>query len=203
RAAGNVARAGIRRDPPRPFRRSRRTIQLEADLDPELVCRLADVVHHPNNLAASISWGSLLFDGPLAGAHLPLHVRSELCGRLPGHQRSAGVVAVATEGSAFVRSTIASCARSPRWSRCWLRRWRLAYRSRTHSATGAFQGCCGDGWFFNRLRGLKPSSFAMRTSAGESRQRRAASAHALSSATFCAIDVLDRSLNAKRPACTD
>jgi hypothetical protein len=31
---------------------------------------------------------------------------------------------------------------------------------------------------------LKPSSFAMRTSAGESRQRRAASAHALSSATF-------------------
>ena len=63
---------------------ARRTIQLEADLDPELVCRLADVVHHPNNLAASISSGSFLFDGPLAGAHLPLHVRSELCGRLPG-----------------------------------------------------------------------------------------------------------------------
>jgi dATP pyrophosphohydrolase len=32
--------------------------------------------------------------------------------------------------------------------------------------------------------------------------RRAASAHALSSATFSAIDVLERSLNAKRPACT-
>lgn len=64
---------------------ARRTIQLEADLDPELVCRLADVVHHPNNLAAaSISSGSCLFDGPLAGAHLPLHVRSKLCGWLPG-----------------------------------------------------------------------------------------------------------------------
>jgi 3-polyprenyl-4-hydroxybenzoate decarboxylase len=63
---------------------ARRTIQLEADLDPELVGRLADVVHHPNNLAASISSGSFLFDGPLAGAHLPLHVRCELCGRLPG-----------------------------------------------------------------------------------------------------------------------
>ena len=37
---------------------ARRTIQLEADLDPELVGRLADVVHHPNNLAASISSGS-------------------------------------------------------------------------------------------------------------------------------------------------
>src|SRR5205823_2889945 len=36
---------------------ARRTIQLEADLDPELVGRLADVVHHPNNLAAPISWG--------------------------------------------------------------------------------------------------------------------------------------------------
>ena len=34
---------------------ARLKIQLEADLDPELVCRLADVVHHPNNLAASIS----------------------------------------------------------------------------------------------------------------------------------------------------
>ena len=62
---------------------ARRTIQLEADLDPELVGRLADVVHHPNNLAASISSGSFLFDGPLVGAHPPLHVRSELCGRLP------------------------------------------------------------------------------------------------------------------------
>jgi len=30
---------------------ARRTIQLEADLDPELVCRLADVVHHWKNLA--------------------------------------------------------------------------------------------------------------------------------------------------------
>ena len=29
---------------------ARRTIQLEADLDPELVCHLADVVHHANNL---------------------------------------------------------------------------------------------------------------------------------------------------------
>ena len=37
---------------------ARLKIQLEADLDPELVCRLADVVHHPNNLAASISSGS-------------------------------------------------------------------------------------------------------------------------------------------------
>src|SRR5438045_9184426 len=55
---------------------ARLKIQLEADLDPELVCRLADVVHHPNNLAASISSGSFLFDGPLAGTHLPLHVRS-------------------------------------------------------------------------------------------------------------------------------
>ena len=62
---------------------ARRTIQLEADLDPEVVCRLAEVVHHPNNLAASISSGSFLFDGPLAGAHLPLHVRSELCGGCP------------------------------------------------------------------------------------------------------------------------
>src|ERR1700687_2592670 len=121
---------------------------------------------------------------------------------LASHQMSAGVVRVATEGSAFVRSTLACCVRSRRWRRCSLRRWRLAYRSRTHSATGAFHGCCGDGWFFNRLRGLKPSSFAMRTSAGESRQRRAASAHALSSATFSAIDALERSLNAKRPACT-
>jgi hypothetical protein len=42
----------------------------------------------------------------------------------------------------------------------------------------------------------------MRTSAGESRQRRAASAHALSSATFSAIDMLERSFNAKRPAHT-
>ena len=74
---------------------------------------------------------------------------------LASHQMSAGVVGVATEGSAFVRSTIASCARSRRWRRCSLRRWRLAYRSRTHSATGAFYGCCGDGWFFNKLRGLK------------------------------------------------
>jgi len=121
---------------------------------------------------------------------------------LASHQLSAGVVGVATEGFAFVRSTIASCARSRRWRRCSLRRWRLAYRSRTHSATGAFQGCCGDGWFFNRLRGLKPSSFAMRTSAGESRQRRAASAHALSIATFSAIGLLEPSLNAKRPART-
>src|SRR6266699_4405998 len=122
---------------------------------------------------------------------------------LASHQMSAGVVGVATEGSAFVRSIMASCARSRRLRRCSLRRWLLAYRSRTHSATDAFQGCCGDGWFFNRLRGLKPSSFAMRTSAGESRKRGAASAHALSSATFSAIDVLDRSLNAKRPAWTD
>ena len=83
------------------------------------------------------------------------------------------------EGSACVRSTGACCARSRRWRRCSLRRSRLAYMSPTHSATGAFHGCCGDGWFFSRLRGLKPSSFAMRTSAGESRQRRAASAHAL------------------------
>ena len=37
-----------------------RTIQLEADLDPEVVCPLADVVHHPNNLAASISSGSFV-----------------------------------------------------------------------------------------------------------------------------------------------
>src|SRR5437879_3816853 len=117
---------------------------------------------------------------------------------LASHQLSSGVVGVATDGCALVRSTIASCARSRRWRRCSLRRWRLAYRSRTHSATGAFQGCCGDGWFFNRLRGLKPSSFAMRTSAGESRQRRAASAHALSSATFSAIGLLEPSLNAKR-----
>jgi hypothetical protein len=62
---------------------ARRTIQLEADLDPELVGRLADVVHHPNNLAASISSGSFLFDGPLAGAHLPLHVRSDYADGCP------------------------------------------------------------------------------------------------------------------------
>lgn len=84
---------------------ARRTIQLEADLDPELVCRLADVVHYPNNLAASISWGSFLFDGPLAGAHLPLHVRSELCGRLPGellHRRRVRQSDPAPEGSGRV-----------------------------------------------------------------------------------------------------
>jgi hypothetical protein len=84
---------------------ARRTIQLEADLDPEVVCRLADVVHHPNNLAASISSGSFLFDGPLAGAHLPLHVRSELCGRLPGellHRRRVRQSDPAPEGSGRV-----------------------------------------------------------------------------------------------------
>jgi hypothetical protein len=84
---------------------ARRTIQLEADLDPELVCRLADVVQHPNNLAASISSGSFLFDGPLAGAHLPLHVRSELCGRLPGellHRRGVRQSDPAPEGSGRV-----------------------------------------------------------------------------------------------------
>jgi hypothetical protein len=84
---------------------ARRTIQLEADLDPEVVCRLADVVHHPNNLAASISSGSFLFDGPLAGAHLPLHVRSELCGRLPCellHRRRVRQSDPAPEGSGRV-----------------------------------------------------------------------------------------------------
>ena len=84
---------------------ARRTIQLEADLDPELVCRLADVVHHPNNLAASISSGSFLFDSPLAGAHLPLHVPSELCGRLPGellHRRRVRQSDPAPEGSGRV-----------------------------------------------------------------------------------------------------
>ena len=43
---------------------ARRTIQLETDLDPEVVCRLADVVHHPNNLAASISSGSFFVRRP-------------------------------------------------------------------------------------------------------------------------------------------
>jgi hypothetical protein len=84
---------------------ARRTIQLEADLDPEVVCRLADVVHHPNNLAASISSGSFLSDGPLAGAHLPLHVRSELCGRLPCellHRRRVRQSDPAPEGSGRV-----------------------------------------------------------------------------------------------------
>ena len=62
---------------------ARRTIQLETDLDPEVVCRLGDVVHHPNNLAASISSGSFLYDGPLAGTHLPLHVRSSYADGCP------------------------------------------------------------------------------------------------------------------------
>src|SRR5438105_10993458 len=68
---------------------------------PKWVCRLADVVHHPNNLAASISSGSFLFDGPLVGAHLPLHVRSELCGGLPGellHRRRVRESDPAPEG---------------------------------------------------------------------------------------------------------
>jgi hypothetical protein len=43
-------------------------MQLEANLDPEVLCRLADLVHHPNDLVASISSGSCLFDGPLTGA---------------------------------------------------------------------------------------------------------------------------------------
>src|ERR1700687_3049189 len=53
---------------------------------------------------------------------------------LASHQMSAGVVGVATERSAFVRSTLASCARSRRWRRCSLRRWRLAYRARIQHA---------------------------------------------------------------------
>jgi polyprenyl P-hydroxybenzoate/phenylacrylic acid decarboxylase-like protein len=40
-----------------------RTIQLEAGLDPMDVCALADVVHDPNDLAASISSGSFLTIG--------------------------------------------------------------------------------------------------------------------------------------------
>jgi len=58
---------------------------------------------------------------------------------LASHQISARFVGVATEGSAFVGSTSASKARSRRWRRCSLRRSRLAYRSRIHSATGAWR----------------------------------------------------------------
>src|ERR1700686_3847190 len=36
---------------------------------------------------------------------------------LASHQMSAGVVGVATEGSGFVRSTLASCPGSRRWHR--------------------------------------------------------------------------------------
>jgi 3-polyprenyl-4-hydroxybenzoate decarboxylase len=43
---------------------ARRTIQLEADLDPELVGRLAEVVHHPNNLAASTFVGLIFVRRP-------------------------------------------------------------------------------------------------------------------------------------------
>ena len=99
-------------------------------------------------------------------------------------QKSARIV-----GAATVRSGLAVFAVSRRRRRCSVRRWRRAYSSRTHSATGAFHGCCGEGTFFRRLRGLKPSSFAICTSAAESRQRRAASVHSLSIPSFfSAID---------------
>jgi hypothetical protein len=55
---------------------------------------------------------------------------------------------------------------------------------------------------FRRLRGLKPSSFAICTSAAESRQRRAASVHSLSIPSFfSAIDEALPRLKQKRPAC--
>jgi polyprenyl P-hydroxybenzoate/phenylacrylic acid decarboxylase-like protein len=39
---------------------AKRTIELEGGIDPAEVCRLADVVHDPNDLAAPISSGSFL-----------------------------------------------------------------------------------------------------------------------------------------------
>src|SRR2546422_9265471 len=63
---------------------------------------------------------------------------------LASHQMSAGIVGVATEGSPFVRSIIASCTRSRRWRRCSLRRWRLAYRSRTHFRDGRLPWLLGE-----------------------------------------------------------
>ena len=42
---------------------ARRTIELEASISPSEVCKLADVVHDPNDLAASISSGSFLTIG--------------------------------------------------------------------------------------------------------------------------------------------
>ena len=74
------------------------------------------------------------------------------------HQRQANI-SPSWSAAGFVRSTLAPCPRSRCWRRCSLRRWRLAYSSRTHSATGAFQGCCGDGWFFNRLTPLEAELF--------------------------------------------
>ncbi len=42
---------------------ARRTIELETSIDPAQVCKLADIVHDPNDLAASISSGSFLTMG--------------------------------------------------------------------------------------------------------------------------------------------
>jgi hypothetical protein len=107
-------------------------------------------------------------------------------------QKSARIV-----GAATVRSGLAVFAVSRRRRRCSVRRWRRAYSSRTHSATGAFHGCCGEGTFFRRLRGLKPSSFAICTSAAESRQRRAASVHSLSIPSF--FSAIDEALTEVKP----
>ena len=54
---------------------------------------------------------------------------------------------------------------------------RLAWRSRSHWRTGAFQGWSLEGMFLIRLRGLRPSSFAMLTSAADRPHRRFASCH--------------------------
>ena len=58
-------------------------------------------------------------------------------------QKSARIV-----GAVTGRSGLAVFAVSRRRRRCSVRRWRRAYSSRTHSAAGAFHGCCGEGTFF-------------------------------------------------------